>query len=185
MRRILSALLLAGFLFTLPSLSASAGVEHTGSGHAVFSFPAALQTIEEEAFASTAVRTVVFQTGLLRIDDRAFEEANHLENVYVPATTTHIGKSAFPRQTGLTLHGDKDSYIQVWARVHKIRFSTDKYIPTGPNRVKTIHSLLKVRFQPHETILKKEIKIYRRQVPVFSMRPQDRPELNPIDYRFP
>ena len=148
-------------------------------------FPTELITIEEEAFANTPVETVILPEGFHSLEDSAFENALHLTDIYIPPSTEYIADTAFPENADLTIHGVKGSHAEGWAHKHEIPFVVDDIwnavvvrhsIRTAPtyNRSKASAILI---------ILLSFISIgyYKLR----SQRPQDRPELNPIDYRFP
>jgi hypothetical protein len=61
----------------------------------VFRLPAALEAVEEEAFAESAVSCVILPEGCLRIDANAFRNCKQLAAVQIPATVTQINATAF------------------------------------------------------------------------------------------
>ena len=152
----------------------------------IYILPASLKQIEEEAFAGTAVETAVFPDGLLSIENKAFENASLLTDVYIPKTVKYIADLAFPHNKGLAVHGDEDSYAREWAKGHAVAFITE-------GTAKTLIRRLKIRTQRTERYflhLMAAALIISKIIPMardfnISRRPQDRPELNPIDYRFP
>ena len=154
---------------------------------AVFIMPISLQEIEEEAFSGTAAEIVIFPEGFLRIGDNAFEQALQLTDVYIPDTTKYIADSAFSINPDLTIHGVKGSYAQKWAKKHKVPFVADniwvavvrRVGSPDTNGIQIDHYIAAIN--PEKIIGVHE----RGEDEGKSKRPQDHPELNPIDYRFP
>ena len=152
-----------------------------------FRLPSSLMVIEDEAFEGTAVQQVVLPEGLLSIGESAFENAPFLTDVYIPGTTEYIADSAFSMTANLTIHGIEGSYAMEWAQRNEIPFVVDDIWNGYALKGKTPH--------PQETPISRFVTVivlliafwfirscdYERR----SRRPQDRPELNPIDYRFP
>ena len=162
------------------------GDELGDSMDAVFVFPSSLEVIEDEAFVGTSAKTAVFSSGFLYIGERVFADAAFLTDVYIPSSTFFIGEHAFAENAGIVIHGVKDSYAQKWATEHSIPFVSD-YLLFIIDREKTavaqeysITQIIQI-INPLKTINANKRKIYEGK----SLRPQDRPELNPIDYRFP
>jgi hypothetical protein len=77
--------------------------------------------------------------------------------------------------------------VQQWAKTHKLAFRLDNDRLTAPKPLYLSAGALFAVFAllclPPESETKR-IRQYLHSV-FFSMRPQDRIELNPIDYRFP
>ena len=154
---------------------------------ATYVLPLSLKEIEEEAFSGTAVETVVFPEGFLQIGEKVFENAWHLADVYLPETTEYIADSAFFITPNLTIHGIDGSYTMDWAYHHKIPFVVhnvwNAIIQSGrTNNSQT--DAINWAFLTIVLLLLFEFFRYS-YCEVRSRRPQDRPELNPIDYRFP
>lgn len=181
---ILLTSLLAVLLFSL-------GIAHADEPEiqrqATFVLPPALQEIEEEAFSGTAVESVVLPEGFLRIGERAFDQAWRLTDVYIPETTEYIAETAFSITPDLTIHGIEGSYAHDWAEAHEIPFVADdvwSMIPLrrgshGPRTNPIYRYIATLVLLLNLTLFRNGYYEYR------SRRPQDRPELNPIDYRFP
>lgn len=185
MKRKLSIILLIVVLM-IPLWYASAESTTDSSDH-TFVFPASLEVIEEDALSGTAAETVIFPEGLLQVGDQAFEGMPGLRDVYIPETTNYIADSAFSITADLTIHGVEDSYAEEWAEKHQIPFLIDDIwqVAFMYAASQTIQFNLVIRF--FETImLIIFIALYRRSKYFErSKRPQDRAELNPIDYCFP
>ena len=174
-------------LIALFSLGIALAETPDDAARATYVLPSSLTMVEDEAFAGTAVKTVVFPDGLLSIGERAFEGVNSLADVYIPPSTKHIADSAFPVNDELAIHGVRGSYAQRWAKKHKVHFVEDdiwkNLLDNGkPVEVyRTIDILLGSAVDSD----KLDHAIPWAKDDVLSRRPQDRPELNPIDYRFP
>lgn len=151
-----------------------------------FLFPSSLVYIEEEAFAGTAARAAVFSDGMLAIDVRAFWGATSLKDVYIPISTVFIADSAFSLRDGFTIHGVEGSYARFWAENHQTRFAADN-IWTSGSVTRRFVLIQRPVYQDVQKLVydKKLIGEEASKNKGKSMRPQDRPELNPIDYRFP
>lgn len=185
-KRISAILSLLVYLALLPLSTMNAKGDEPEQ-KAIFRFPASLKYIEAEAFSDTGAEIIVFPEGFLHLGDNAFSENTHLRNIVLPATTIYIADSAFPITEETLIHGVKGSYVQNWARKHGASFVRDgvwKAIldngkKTG-NCIKQIHDLFHalLALMYFSTVITGQDRDRSR-------RPQDRPELNPIDYRFP
>ena len=151
---------------------------------AVASFPLSLLLVEDEAFEGTSIDSAVFERGLIEIGNRAFA-SSHLKHVYIPQSTNHIGTDAFPHNS--VVHGIKNSYAEVWAKEENYNFVRNDVwntwtIPSQPCvafGVLLFCILLLADLKKSHVIRKHTWALLR------SMRPQDRIELYPINYRFP
>ena len=152
-----------------------------------YTLPTELVTIEEEAFANTPVETVILPDGFQSLEDSAFDGASHLSDIYIPPSTEYIADTAFPENADLTIHGVEGSYAEDWAEEHHIPFVNEniwKLILDNGRSVTTPDLLIDLMYRtsnPQKTIKP----VPRAEDEDESKRPQDRPELNPIDYRFP
>lgn len=181
-------LILAVFivLCNLPLFSSIRAEEIDSGKDRTFIFPASLERIEDEAFEGTVAETVIFPVGLISIGSRAFEHVQILKDVYIPDTTTFIADSAFSA-ADITIHGIDGSYAMGWANSHEIPFVAENIWNTVVQDVKSHNT----RTDPiHQTaitiVLITLLEFFRFSCyELRSRRPQDRPELNPIDYRFP
>lgn len=187
MKKALVLMLMALAFMALFPLSGAVAENEEQSREGIFRFPSALTEIGEEAFEDTAASVIVFSDRLERIGDRAFSGMESLTDVYIPPSVEAIADAAFSPSPALLIHGAGGSYAQKWAKEHRIAFVVDniwKHIldhdgtsggraATGEVRYRTVNPQKSVRRIP-ESVNDRE-----------SMRPQDRPELNPIDYRFP
>ena len=152
-----------------------------------FTFPSSLETIESEAFAGTEAQTATFQKRLQNIGKKAFHSAVNLKDVYLPDSVVIIADSAFPKNKGLTIHGVEGSFAQQWAEENGFEFVEDDiWADTQVSEVIHVETLLSLFWIVCSVDEKAIIKFFTR-IKWFtkSMRPQDRPELYPINYRFP
>lgn len=153
----------------------------------VFILPESLVTIENEAFEGIAAESIVSSNSLSYIGERAFANGQYLKAVSVPDSIKYIGDQAFAGNSSLTIYGSANSYAADWAREHDIMFvssanDVDYSEEFSKSRITGLCSVLSLTCCSPDIMqhLRKRIKNAER-----SMRPQDRPELNPIDYRFP
>ena len=152
-----------------------------------FVLPKSLKIIEDEAFERIAAESISFSNSLLSIGERAFANNRYLKIVSIPESVKYIGDHAFDESKDLVIYGLANSYVAEWANEHDISFVSSENVPDySKERSKThiaeICILLSFICCDPEMIqrLRKLANNAGR-----SMRPQDRPELNPIDYRFP
>lgn len=152
-----------------------------------FTLPGLLETIEDEAFEGIAAESITFSNSLLSIGERAFANNRYLKIVSIPESVEYIGDHAFDGSRDFTVYGSANSYAADWAREHDIMFvvaENDLYYSKELRKARTAEMciLLPLICCDPDIILRlrKCVKNAGR-----SMRPQDRPELNPIDYRFP
>ena len=123
----------------------------------------------------------------MQIGEKAFDKAWRLTDVYIPGTTHFIADSAFHISTDLTIHGIDGSYAEDWAYSHEIPFVVDNVWNVIVQSGRTHNT----RTDPIKRYIATLVLIILYEFfrlsfyEVRSRRPQDRPELNPIDYRFP
>ena len=175
------------FLIILP-LSRTISAEETGAEEeSLFILPSSLMIIEDEAFEGVAAQTVVLPNGFLSIGKGAFENAPYLKDIYIPESTQYIDDSAFSINSDLTVHGIDGSYAKDWACKNEIPFVIDDvwsiFVPSG----RFSNTLSKPINRPIAIIVLVILfELFRlNYFAVRSRRPQDRPELYPISYRFP
>ena len=169
-------------LLALPFAAAEAGEAHT------FNMPSDLKWVEAEAFAGTAEERVVFQRSLRGIGDRAFADAAALTEVYIPDSVVYISGNAFQGAGQLTVFGIPGSYAHGWARIHGYRFvAVDIWLHLDdlPASWAYIAGLSPERDAGSKPLKGITFDAGRLGNEWASKRPQERPELNPIDYRFP
>ena len=187
MSKKISMLLLALFAALLISFTTAYAEEENIHSQPTFTLPLSLQEIEEDAFAGTAAETVILPEGLLQIGDEAFAGMSDLSDVYIPGTTEYIADTAFSITADLTIHGIEDSYAEEWANKHQIPFLADDiwhvaFLNAGSHSkpIKLVVRFLGIIMFIIFIALYRRGRYFER-----SKRPQDRPELNPIDYCFP
>ena len=186
MKRILAIMLMLSLIAFFPAGVADAA--GTAARQAPVSvFPNSLLYIEDEAFEGTAFQAVFLPDGFLGIGDRAFRDAPSLYMVFIPQTTTSIGTDSFPQNRFFVLHGVKGSYASDWAKQQHLPFIPDYWVAwlllyrliqtvlsaDATNTIQITALEAGARSKGHSGHADR------------SMRPQDRPELNPIDYKFP
>ncbi len=146
--------------------------------------PISLREIDDEAFYSTNLQSVAFGDQLVHIGVRVFENIHNLIDIYIPRSTTHIGMNAFPAET--IIHGVKNSYALRWARENGYRYTYDDIWDSSILKEFNHFEILIYILFAVIPLTEDAAQISRRiREVIFSMRPQDRPELYPIDYRFP
>ena len=181
---ILAIVFSSTILFSTASLFQTRAVNDKVS---VFAFPASLEIIGDEAFEGTAAENVIFPYSLIRIGERVFAGNFALRTISIPESVEHIGDRAFEETSDLTIYGAQNSYAASWASMHGIAFVEEN---TTQIWMKKIEKLINVDFcivltsvciYPKFALLRRRNKqnLWR------SLRPQDRPELYPIEYRFP
>ena len=103
---------LAAALLCLPACGGAEG----------FALPSSLQTIEEEAFAGTAIENFEFPAALTDVGDRAFADISALESVTIPPTEElTISDTAF-EGSDVLIRGEEGSYAQEWAERNGVPF---------------------------------------------------------------
>ena len=175
------------FLFNTSPLHVAYADKPQPRYDATFVLPASLKSIEEDAFDGSVAKTVIFPDGFQSIGDNAFRNMSFLSDVYIPGTTLFIAQNAFPNNEGFSIHGIEGSYAQRWAEKHDIPFVVDNVWNAISENRKTLYAksfaetLFLFLFFPKSTVAALGLGPYEKR----SRRPQDRPELYPINYRFP
>lgn len=147
-------------------------------------FPRNLRIVEQEAFAGTSLNKIIFEYGLLKIESKAFSDIDTLREVFIPESTEYIGYQAFYIKA--VLYGVHDSYVEEWASENCYRFIVEDIWSHDSSTQRVSLELLWIFIcfacpSDHNVVHIKR-RIYEF---VKSMRPQDRSELYPINYRFP
>ncbi len=187
MKKEIVSVLLTVFFFALSSFPVANAESKRDAEKAVFVLPSSLEKIEDEAFKGTAARTVLFQESLIYIGNSAFENSRFLTDIYIPATTEYIGEHAFPSNERLTVHGVIGSLAERWAKEHYVPFvPSNVWNLIGDSRDADDTGRIPTD-RYHQAMNSEKINNLhgRTEDEGKSMRPQERPELNPIDYRFP
>jgi len=86
--------------------------------------PSSLQIIGEEAFEGTAIIKVDLPESLTTLEDRAFANTKNLRNIYIPRSTTEIGKDVFAGAQHVSITAAPGSYARNWAKNNGIPFVT-------------------------------------------------------------
>ena len=154
------------------------------AGESTFRLPRALLVIEDEAFAGTAVRSASLPPSLVSIGERAFADNPELRTVSIPASVRSIGDSAFDGAPCLTIQAEAGSYAERWAKEHGVGFIRPGSARSLMKRLLMEKGslLLALLCLPPAFPLMPRRQTQRRGK---SMRPQERPELYPINYKFP
>ena len=86
-----------------------------------FTTPAALETIEEEAFCGIAAQVIRVSDQVTTIGDRAFADSQ-VRQIYIPSSVTSMSGSAFDGCENVTIFSTEDSegysYAQLWVINH-------------------------------------------------------------------
>ena len=194
MKKSIIAFLLVLISIVLSSLNFASAEDRTLSSkesiplqESVFILPTSLKKVEDGAFERTSVSTVVFWENVIYIGDQAFADASNLQDIYIPPSAEFIGANAFPQNKGLTIHGVKGSYAETWANKHRVPFVLSNIwtlFTAGGRSLNTQGiplELMLLAISPDRILGITPQTAYDEM----SMRPQDRSELNPINYRFP
>lgn len=148
-------------------------------------FPLSLVSVFDEAFADTEIEIALFQGRLKYIGSRVFDNTHSLTDVYIPESVRIIGNDAFT--VGVTIRSVENSYAQSWAEENGFIFVVDDVLNGRTEAIRLyINGLafLLCSISPFDIYA---LRVLRRRTEEYtkSMRPQDRPELYPINYRFP
>ncbi|MBR1822345.1 MAG: leucine-rich repeat protein [Clostridia bacterium] len=87
--------------------------------------PAALTSIEEEAFAGSSFVYVRLSDKATYIGKRAFADCPNLKHIYIPPRTTAIENDAFEGVSGLVIHGSSGSFAEDYADAHGFAFQSE------------------------------------------------------------
>lgn len=186
MKRAVSVMLIVAFIIVCtPSCFAFEGSEFSRTN--TFVFPHFLEAIEDEAFAGTAVEKVVFHNNLIYLGNKIFADSLYLKNVYLPASLVSIGNNVFSGNASINIHGEKGSYVEQWAKNHQFQFT--------PSNVWNLSNIHEKKLSVPRMLIRFSVKeVYSEQINNLhgrtedegkTMRPQDRPELMVINYKFP
>ena len=152
-----------------------------------FTFPSSLIEIEDEAFDGTAAKALIFQNKLKYIGDKAFYNNRRLADVYIPASVESIGAHVFLVSKSLKIHADIGSRAHAWANEHRVTFvqTNQPYRIPARHRL-TINLPNLISHYGRMIVSPRVLKLNARtEDEGRSMRPQERSEMNPIDYKFP
>ncbi len=187
MKKALFAFFMLLLVFAAFSSSSSDMLSENESPEATFVFPASLKTIRSGAFSGTAIETAIFQDALEEIESGAFANTPNLTDVYLPSSVKYIADDAFETSNALMVHGAEGSYAQQWAQAHGIAFESEEIKNAVPNFARARQDLWKlvnllriILFAALLISLTVHFTDERR-----PLRPSVRPEMHPLDYRFP
>ena len=179
--------MITALFFAFSPFSVSGNGEAESVKESVFTLPALLEKIEDEAFEGTAAKTVILPGELEEIGERTFAQSRTLKTIQIPESVIFIGEHAFEGVSNLTIQGIEGSYAARWAREHKFSFVQNE---TSLSQIEKVGKVLKNSafallmlscVNPDTSLWRRR----RTEILEKSMRPQDRPELYPIDYVFP
>lgn len=89
------------------------------------SIPGNVSTIDKQAFYSCmALKTVVLESGVRTIKEQAFTWCDALKDIAIPASVMSMDDAFFDWQYEFTIHGDKGSTAEVFAKKEGLAFST-------------------------------------------------------------
>lgn len=174
-------MLLACFqMLSYPAVSAKTNGENR------YILPASLRTIEDAAFEGTAVQSVILSDHVASIGERAFAYST-LRTILIPSSVSHMEDSAFDGVWGLVIRGAKDSYAARWAKEQDIAFVQSGTASALLEKLRELLSGNTLILLFLTCVCPDMFFRQRRRTTMWtrSMRPQDRVELYPIDYKFP
>ncbi len=187
--RIIAALVLITILtFANTSTAVSKAYTDFYNDHRIQRFdatvPFSLIRIEDEAFSGTKLRNILLNTQVEYIGNAAFGNNDNLQDVFIYERTSYIGFEAFSKKT--IIHGIEGSYAQQWSEKNGYSFiidNTRKYSISG-SLISVLYLYSQFCFFGFDVdtceYRRKRVRAY-----VKNMRPKERVELYPIDYRFP
>lgn len=146
-------------------------------------FPESLVSVGEEAFAGTAIQNVVFDGNLLEIGEGAFAKNTFLQCVFLPPSLKSIADNVFAGTNDPVFLGVELTRAHIWAIKNNYRFfkwNLWKWESVHDDGTKNIVHCASVVFSVKE-MNQTTCPIHRLR----SMRPQDRAELHPVEFRFP
>lgn len=187
-RKNVAVLLLAVIVLTFIPIGLTSSQKENTEPAAVYHFPASLREIGDEAFSQTGVKAVILREGLAHVGEKVFAGSRFLTDIFIPASMGHLEDSSFPQDMGLTIHRLKESYVADWVRERQIPFAQSNTEYSTLISRNTLYNEERAFVDRHARLIvsDNQIKLHERDADEGkSMRPQERPELNPIDYRFP
>lgn len=180
---LITVFLVLGFAFFQRAMTNDYYGQFYGSPERITIFPRSLQIIENDAFAGTSLEKIKFEDSVIFIGDRAFQNVFTLQAVYIPENTAYIGPGAFSEAT--LICGKSGSYAQQWAEENGYSFKSDSaWSNVSATLLFSLIFTLANLFIPG-TDKQHEYRFMRVKAHLRNMRPQERCELYPINYRFP
>ena len=150
--------------------------------------PASLVVIEDQAFEGTVMKDAFLPETLTTIGERAFAGNQALRRIIIPKSVSYIGEHAIETVLNLTVYGEAGSYAAHWTWEHNYTFVRIDGGLVWINVLKKLIEIIRCSSILPLSFISKEDSMWKRKWathPLLSMRPQDRIELYPIDYRFP
>ncbi|MCL1857665.1 MAG: leucine-rich repeat protein [Oscillospiraceae bacterium] len=80
---------------------------------------------------STNLQTVILPSTLVTIGNNAFANCTGLEKVWIDRNAATIGNNVFLNCSQLTIHGISDTYVETYANINSIPFSTEPLVYEG------------------------------------------------------
>ena len=111
-----------GIPVVMESLALTAGETNSFAADAGFALPAALISVEEEAFAGTRAERVEISENVVSIGPRAFADSESLTALVIPATVTSIDDTALAGSPNVTVYGESGSEAERFAEANGIPF---------------------------------------------------------------
>lgn len=106
----------------LTETSAAATLTANGEADNALALPAALTSIEAEAFAGAAAQVILLPESCASVGARAFADADALRYVVLPNANAAIAADAFEGSDGVTLVADAGSAIEAYASANGLAF---------------------------------------------------------------
>lgn len=156
--------------------------------------PYNLSVVEEEAFAGTALRSVVLPESTTEIGENAFSDNWHILYLYIPANVEYLPENVLENNSNTSIVANAGSYAEQWARANGYRIIYQEVLLSGDasemfgkfknEKLETVMFLLQA-FILMLVFLNRKKPNVRRVNEGNTMRPQERMELHSIQYRFP
>ena len=162
------------------------GEQSLSNLRSVFILSSSLREIGKEAFADTSVEIVIIPPTKITIGERAFADNQKLRIISIPKFVAFIDDTAFENVPALTINTPKNSYAATWAQRHDIAVTSEPILLSKEknrgevSKSEVIFLLCFISVLAAQGLWRK-----RNTIRVICMRPQDRIELYPINYKFP
>ena len=172
MKKALAAIALC--LFALAAVSLACAEEDSG-----IHLPSALLALDDEVFAGTAVEEVYMPKNLVAVGERAFQDAARLTGIHFAGNTLLLPQGGFVRTGGRrTLSGEE----MPEAAGDPLFCETRQADPTEKNENREAERTAAGDGAGNKAA--PQAKAYHPRENV-SLRPQERTELQPVNYSFP
>jgi hypothetical protein len=97
-------------------------VMQAGDVQSSFALPAALTTIDEEAFAGIDAERVEVTENVVSIASRAFADCGNLREIKIPSTVLFVDDHALDGYTNVTVYGTKGTEAERFANAAGFTF---------------------------------------------------------------